>query len=123
MHRHPTKIAVIDQNQINQIFDVLSYVKAASVLRMLSEPEGITVRQDRFLEDGPAKDKDSTTLCTGPLAILSVGADGKPTVNNTAVLETRKVNFKLNTSKPFELNAGTTDVCVSRLSRFLRLPC
>jgi hypothetical protein len=122
MGRHPTNVAVPDANQINQIFDVISYVKTASVLRMLSEPEGITVRQDRFLKDGPAKGKDSTALCTGPLAILSVGADGKPTVNNTAVLETRKANFKLHTSKLFKLDAGTTGVCASRLSRFLHLP-
>jgi aminopeptidase 2 len=93
------------------------------MLKVTETPEGITVRQDRFLEDGPAKDKDNTTLWTVPLAILSVGADGKPTVDNAAVLETREANFKLDTSKPFKLNASTTGVCALCVSRFLHLPC
>ncbi|KAI0319059.1 peptidase family M1-domain-containing protein [Amylostereum chailletii] len=37
---HPIEIEVPDANQINQIFDSLSYAKAASVLRMLSEYVG-----------------------------------------------------------------------------------
>jgi aminopeptidase 2 len=43
---HPIEVAVPDANQINQIFDALSYAKAASVLRMLSEHVG----EDRFLK-------------------------------------------------------------------------
>jgi aminopeptidase 2 len=43
---HPIEVAVPDVNQISQIFDALSYAKAASVLRMLSEYVG----EDRFLK-------------------------------------------------------------------------
>jgi aminopeptidase 2 len=49
MGRHPTEVAVPDANQINQIFNALSYAKAASVLRMLSEHVG----KDRFLKGVP----------------------------------------------------------------------
>ncbi|KZV77286.1 hypothetical protein PENSPDRAFT_568462 [Peniophora sp. CONT] len=37
---HPIEVPIPDPNQINQIFDSLSYAKAASVLRMLSEYVG-----------------------------------------------------------------------------------
>ena len=37
---HPIEVPLPDPNQINQIFDSLSYAKAASVLRMLSEYVG-----------------------------------------------------------------------------------
>ncbi|CUA73079.1 hypothetical protein RSOLAG22IIIB_05144 [Rhizoctonia solani] len=43
---HPVDVDCPDANQINQIFDALSYSKAASVLRMLSEYVG----QETFLK-------------------------------------------------------------------------
>ncbi|KAI0029430.1 peptidase family M1-domain-containing protein [Vararia minispora EC-137] len=167
---HPIEVDVPDANQINQIFDTLSYAKAASVLRMLSEYVGedkflkgvsiylkkhlfansvsrnlwegvaeatgrdipklmdpwvskmgfpvlsvkettdsIVVRQDRFLEDGPAKPEDNETIWTVPLSILSY-KDDKPLRDNSAVLDTREATFKIDTSKPFKLNAETTGV-------------
>ncbi|KAF7360192.1 Aminopeptidase 1 [Mycena venus] len=43
---HPVEVICRDANKINQIFDVLSYSKAASVLRMLSRFVG----EDKFLK-------------------------------------------------------------------------
>ncbi|KAH9169597.1 leucyl aminopeptidase [Lactarius sanguifluus] len=175
---HPIEVAVPDAGQIGQIFDSLSYSKAASVLRMLSKfvgeekflkgvslylkkhlysntvsrnlwegigeatgldvprimdnwvskigfpvltitetPSGIKVRQDRFLEGGPAKPEDNETIwlvlllfIIDPLAIMGLEAPGQALVNNDALLETREAEFVLDTSKPFKVNADTNGV-------------
>ncbi|KAE9406410.1 hypothetical protein BT96DRAFT_875684 [Gymnopus androsaceus JB14] len=168
---HPIEVGCPDAESIGQIFDALSYSKAASVLRMLSAhvgqekflkgvslylkahlygnsvtndlwagisestgvdiikfmdnwvkkigfpvvtvtetSEGIKVRQDRFLETGLAEGKDNETIWSIPLSILTVDANGKPTVDETAVLDTREKTFAVDTSKPFKLNAGTNGV-------------
>ncbi|KAL0947133.1 hypothetical protein HGRIS_013264 [Hohenbuehelia grisea] len=168
---HPIEVECPDANHISQIFDALSYSKAASVLRMLSNyvgedrflkgvsiylkkklyansvttdlwqgisestgmdivtlmdnwiskigfpvvtvtesPEGITVRQDRFLETGPAEEKDNQTIWNIPLRILTVDENGKSSIDNSALLENREQTFKVDTSKPLKLNAGTTGV-------------
>ncbi|KAH8983498.1 leucyl aminopeptidase [Lactarius akahatsu] len=175
---HPIEVAVPDAGQIGQIFDSLSYSKAASVLRMLSKyvgeekflkgvslylkkhlysntvsrnlwegigeatgldvprimdnwvskmgfpvltvtetPSGIKVRQDRFLEGGPAKPEDNETIwlvpllsTIDPLAIMELEAPGQALVNNDALLETREGEFALDTSKPFKVNADTNGV-------------
>ncbi|KAJ8469486.1 hypothetical protein ONZ45_g16876 [Pleurotus djamor] len=175
---HPIEVECPDANHINQIFDALSYSKAASVLRMLSSyvgedkflkgvsiylkkklyansittdlwqgiseatgvdvvrlmdnwitkvehiplvmgfpvltvtetPEGIKVRQDRFLETGHADPKDNETIWNVPLSILSVDGEGKAVVDRTPVLESREHTFPLDTSKTFKLNADTTGV-------------
>ncbi|CAL1703777.1 unnamed protein product [Somion occarium] len=168
---HPIEVECPDANMINQIFDSLSYAKAASVLRMLSNyvgeekflkgvsiylkqhlygssvtedlwegiktatgvdipkvmdawvkqmgfpvvtvtetKDGIHVRQDRFLESGPALPKDNETIWTIPLSLVTVGADGKPVVDNSIVLDSREKTIPLDTSKPFKLNAGTVGV-------------
>ncbi|KIJ69473.1 hypothetical protein HYDPIDRAFT_24310 [Hydnomerulius pinastri MD-312] len=169
---HPIEVQCPDANQINQIFDSLSYAKAASVLRMLSNfvgqerfldgvsiylknnlygntvtkdlwegisestdnkidvpkmmdnwitkigfpvltvtesKDGIQVRQDRFLETGPAEEKDNETIWTIPLGLLTTNAEGKPTIDNVA-LDTREKTFAIDTSKSFKLNAGTYGV-------------
>ncbi|KAL1947448.1 hypothetical protein VTO73DRAFT_14409 [Trametes versicolor] len=154
---------------INQIFDHLSYAKAASVLRMLAsyvgedrflkgvsiylkkhmyknsvtrdlwegiqaatdldipkmmdnwvkkmgypvltvtEKEGgIHVRQDRFLETGPADPKDNETIWTLPLNLLIVDNEGKSILNKATLLDEREKFIPLDTSKPFKLNADTT---------------
>ncbi|KAI6028342.1 hypothetical protein F5J12DRAFT_804695 [Pisolithus orientalis] len=156
---HPIEVHCPDANQINQIFDSLSYAKAASVLRMLSNhvgqerflkgvsiylkkhlyantvtkdlwegisestginvsqlmdnwitktgfpilsvtetKDGIHVRQDRFLETGPAEEKDNQTIWFG-----------KQKVDNL-VLDTRESSFSINTEGHFKLNAGTFGV-------------
>ncbi|OAX41307.1 hypothetical protein K503DRAFT_848469 [Rhizopogon vinicolor AM-OR11-026] len=167
---HPIEVQCPDANQINQIFDSLSYAKAGSVLRMLSnyvgqerflkgvsiylkkhlyansvtkdlwqgisestgvdvpkimdnwiskigfpvltvieDEKGIRIRQDRFLETGPAEEKDNQTIWTVPLALLTAGSD-KVKVDNTVVLDTREKTLAIDTSKPFKLNAGTYGV-------------
>ncbi|KAG6821168.1 hypothetical protein H0H93_005388 [Arthromyces matolae] len=168
---HPIEVECPDANHINQIFDSLSYSKAASVLRMLSNyvgedlflkgvsiylkkklyansvtndlwqgigdatgkdivsfmdnwiskigfpvltvtetPTGITVRQDRFLETGHAEPQDNQTIWNVPLSILSADEDGNPVLNKKPVLDAREQTFKLDTARPFKLNAGTVGV-------------
>ncbi|KAE9406413.1 hypothetical protein BT96DRAFT_963515 [Gymnopus androsaceus JB14] len=80
------------------------------VVTVTETSEGIKVRQDRFLETGLAEGKDNETIWSIPLSILTVDANGKPTVDETAVLDTREKTFAVDTSKPFKLNAGTNGV-------------
>ncbi|KAF8910576.1 leucyl aminopeptidase [Gymnopilus junonius] len=138
---HPIEVDIPDANHVVEIFDALSYSKAASVLRMLSsyvgeekflkgvslylkknlfantrthdlwegisemgfpvitvteeaDRKGIVVRQDRFLETGPAE-----------LRIMR-----RSVVDNGAILQERDNFFPLDTSKPFKLNSGTNGV-------------
>ncbi|KAH7340339.1 leucyl aminopeptidase [Rhizoctonia solani] len=168
---HPIEVDCPDANQINQIFDALSYSKAASMLRMLaryvgedvflkgvsiylkkrlygnSDPkdlwdgiseasgvdvgkvmknwvfeigfpfltvtetaDSIRVRQDRFLSTGDATDTENQTIWHIPLSLLTTGADGKSTVDHNIVLSERETEIKLDTSKPWKLNAGTVGV-------------
>ncbi|KAL5635262.1 hypothetical protein ACGC1H_003079 [Rhizoctonia solani] len=163
---HPVDVDCPDANQINQIFDALSYSKAASVLRMLSEyvgqetflkgvsiylknhlygnsdpqdlwngisqaagvdvgkminewlvkigfpvltvtetTDGIHIRQDRFLSTGDVTDEENQTIWQVPLALLSTSLDGKSSTDRTAVLSKREGDFKLDTSKPWKINA------------------
>ncbi|KAK7693087.1 hypothetical protein QCA50_002652 [Cerrena zonata] len=168
---HPIEVECPDANMINQIFDALSYSKAASVLRMLSDyvgedkflkgvsiylkdhlyqntvtddlwkgiqaatnldipnlmnnwvqkmgfpvvtvtetSGGIHVRQDRFLESGPALPKDNETIWTIPLCLVTAGPDGKPVVDRSVVLDIREKTIPFDTSKPYKLNSGTVGV-------------
>ncbi|KAL5636049.1 hypothetical protein ACGC1H_004760 [Rhizoctonia solani] len=168
---HPIEVDCPDANQINQIFDALSYSKAASMLRMLaryvgedvflkgvsiylkkrlygnSDPkdlwdgisdaagvdvgkvmknwvfeigfplltvtetaDGIRVRQDRFLSTGDATEAENQTIWHIPLSLLTTGADGKASVDHSIVLSERETEIKLDTSKPWKLNAGTVGV-------------
>ncbi|KAL0580690.1 Aminopeptidase 2 mitochondrial [Marasmius crinis-equi] len=87
-----------------------NWITKASLLTVTETKTGIKVRQDRFLETGIAEAKDNETIWNVPLSILSVGSDGKPTIDNSAVLEAREKEYSLDTSKPFKLNAGTNGV-------------
>ncbi|KAF9533367.1 hypothetical protein CPB83DRAFT_845145 [Crepidotus variabilis] len=167
---HPIEVGCPDANRINEIFDSLSYSKAAAVLRMLSAhigeetflkgvsiylksrlfgnsvtsdlwegistssgrnitdlienwvtkvgfpvlsvtegDNGIFVRQDRFLETGIAREKDNETIWNVPLGIVAE-KDGERSVDCSSLLSERVVHVKLDTSKPFKLNAGTSGV-------------
>ncbi|KAF8261355.1 leucyl aminopeptidase [Lactarius quietus] len=168
---HPIEVAVPDAGQIGQIFDSLSYSKAASVLRMLSKfageekflkgvslylkkhlysntvsrdlwegigeatgldipkimdnwvskigfpvltvtetSTGIKVRQDRFLEGGPAKPEDNETIWQVPLGLVTAAAPGQASVDNGALLDTREAEYTVDTSKPFKVNADNNGV-------------
>ncbi|KAG8927425.1 Aminopeptidase 2 mitochondrial [Tulasnella sp. 418] len=168
---HPIEVPVPDANQINQIFDALSYSKAGSVLRMLAAfvgeetflkgvsiylkkhlygntvakdlwdgigeasgrdipamldnwimkigfpvvtvketPEGISVRQDRFLSTGDPSEEENQTIWQIPLNILTTDGSGKPSVDRTVVLKDRETNISLDTTRTFKLNAGTNGV-------------
>ncbi|KAG8952836.1 Aminopeptidase 2 mitochondrial [Tulasnella sp. 419] len=168
---HPIEVPVPDANQINQIFDALSYSKAGSVLRMLAAfvgeetflkgvsiylkkhlygntvakdlwdgigeasgrdipamldnwimkigfpvvtvketPEGISVRQDRFLSTGDPSEEENQTIWQIPLNILTTDGSGKPSVDRTVVLKDREMNISLDTTRTFKLNAGTNGV-------------
>jgi aminopeptidase 2 len=80
------------------------------VLTVTENPNGIVVRQDRFLETGAAEPKDNETIWTVPLAILTVDENGKSEINRSAVLDKREDTFVVDTNKPFKLNAGTSGV-------------
>jgi len=169
---HPIEVECPDAKMVNQIFDGLSYHKAASVLRMLSNyvgekrflkgvsiylkahlfansvtkdlwqgieaatdldiprmmdnwvkqmgypvvkvtetADGIHVRQDRFLETGPAQPKDNETIWTIPLSLLTVSDNGEAIVNRNAVLDEREKVIPIDVTKPFKLNAGTVSFC------------
>ncbi|RDX52652.1 hypothetical protein OH76DRAFT_1553921 [Lentinus brumalis] len=166
---HPVEVECPDANMINQIFDSLSYAKAASVLRMLAsyvgedrflkgvsiylkkhmyknsvtkdlwegiqaatgldipkmmdnwvkkigypvvtvteKDGGIHVRQDRFLETGPADPKDNETIWTIPLSLITTSPDGKTVINKDLLLDEREKFIPLDTDKPYKLNADTT---------------
>ncbi|KIJ42373.1 hypothetical protein M422DRAFT_75548 [Sphaerobolus stellatus SS14] len=166
---HPIQVAVPNAEDINQIFDSLSYSKAASVLRMLSvyvgedkflkgvsiylkkhlyansvaedlwrgiqeatgldiselmnnwilktgfpvvtvteTPEGIHLRQDRFIATGDVTEEENSTIWQIPLTILSTDTDGKTTIDNKAILKTREMTYKLDVNKPWKINAGNT---------------
>jgi hypothetical protein len=53
-----------------------------------------------------------------PLGLVTASVDGQSLVDNTALLETREAEFKLDTAKPFKINADTNGVCGS-----FHLPC
>ncbi|KAI9069951.1 hypothetical protein FKP32DRAFT_1557693, partial [Trametes sanguinea] len=48
-----------------------------------------------------------------PLNILSVQAYGFPWIDSTVLLASREKFIRLNTSKPFKVNAGTKGFCES----------
>lgn len=95
--------------------------------------EGIIVHQDRFLDNGKPDDHDNETIwwvymstptatrrlfmttsdvCRNiPLSIIT-SQNGRPVVDNHALLREREKFFSFDTSKPFKLNAGTTGFCV-----------
>ncbi|CDO74865.1 hypothetical protein BN946_scf185004.g15 [Trametes cinnabarina] len=78
------------------------------VITVTEKEGGIHVRQDRFLETGPADPKDNETIWTVPLNLLTVGSDGQPVLNKEVLLDEREKFISLDTSKPFKLNADTT---------------
>ncbi|KAH9169598.1 leucyl aminopeptidase [Lactarius sanguifluus] len=80
------------------------------VLTVMETPTGIKVRQDRFLEGGPAKPEDNETIWSVPLGLVTAAAPGQALVDNGALLETREAEFLLDTSKPFKINADTNGV-------------
>jgi len=77
------------------------------VLTVTETPTGIKVRQDRFLEDGEAKPEDNKTIWSVPLGLVTTSGDGQSLIDDSALLETREAGFKLDTTKPFKINADT----------------
>jgi aminopeptidase 2 len=78
-------------------------------VREEEDGSGITVRQDRFLETGPAPPEDNETIWNVPLNIAST-KNGKTSVDKTVLLKERETKISLDTSHPFKLNSGTTGV-------------
>jgi aminopeptidase 2 len=81
------------------------------VIKVTEGSDSITVRQDRFLEDGHVRPEDNETIWDVPLSLLTVDGAGKPHIDRRALLSTRETTLKVDTSKPFKLNAETTGVC------------
>ncbi|KJA14359.1 hypothetical protein HYPSUDRAFT_80850 [Hypholoma sublateritium FD-334 SS-4] len=79
------------------------------VLTVTENVAGIHVRQDRFLETGPADPKDNETIWNIPLSLLST-EHGISSVDKAMVLREREATFVVDTTKPFKLNTGTKGV-------------
>ncbi|KAI0806986.1 peptidase family M1-domain-containing protein [Fomes fomentarius] len=86
------------------------------VVTVTEKDGGIYVRQDRFLETGPADPKDNETIWTIPLNLLSVSDEGKAVLNKDLLLDEREKFISLDTTKPFKLNADTTGFYATRYS-------
>jgi len=80
------------------------------VLTVSETPTGIKVRQDRFLESGPAKPEDNETIWSVPLGLISASVPGQASVDRITLLEAREAEFELDTTKPFKINADTNGV-------------
>src|SRR5712671_3140034 len=48
-----------------------------------------------------------------PLGLVTASVPGRVSVDRITLLETRKAEFKLDTTKSFKINAGTNGVCGS----------
>lgn len=102
------------------------------VVSVAERGDGILVRQDRFLETGPADHKNNQTIWyrallswkatriliafprrTIPLNLLTVAADGSHSIRSDLVLDDREMVVLLDSNQPFKLNAGTTGFCRS----------
>lgn len=99
------------------------------IVRVTEVEGGILVRQDRFIETGPADPKDNETiwrvkplsvdgepssppvLRSIPLSLLTTDTDGRAVVDHSILLDERERLIPLDTSKLFKLNAGTVSVC------------
>ncbi|OSX62014.1 hypothetical protein POSPLADRAFT_1143568 [Postia placenta MAD-698-R-SB12] len=77
------------------------------VVTVTETTNGIHIRQDRFLETGPADELDSQTTWSIPLRLLTVSDKGEVIVDKEILLEQREMIIPLDISKPFKLNAGT----------------
>lgn len=118
-------------------FHTLKHLQIGFPVVTVTETEGrIHVRQDRFLDAGPAEPKDNETiwfvhvilmlsclliysLRTIPLYLLTVSDDGKATINTEIVLDEREKTISVDTNKLFKLNAGTVGVCQHHLPSVL----
>ncbi|OJT04088.1 Aminopeptidase 2, mitochondrial [Trametes pubescens] len=85
-----------------------AWIMGYPVLTVTEKEGGIHVRQDRFLETGPADPKDNETIWTLPLNLLVVDNEGKSLLNKATLLDEREKFIPLDTSKPYKLNADTT---------------
>lgn len=81
------------------------------MLTVTEGPNGINVRQDRFLATGSAQPKDNETVWTVPLSLLTVNDKGDVVINKNAVLDEREKSISLDVNKPWKLNAGTVSFC------------
>ncbi|KAJ6623433.1 leucyl aminopeptidase [Mycena sp. CBHHK59/15] len=113
---------------VNRIMDNWITKIGFPVITVTENPNGIHVRQDRFLGTGIAEPgimrlfgKHSASCgdlsCNGlplnrsvPLSILSVDPNGQVSIDKTAILEEREKTIALDTSGNFKLNAGTVGV-------------
>ncbi|KAF9813474.1 hypothetical protein IEO21_05581 [Rhodonia placenta] len=77
------------------------------VVSVTETTKGIHIRQDRFLETGPADELDNQTTWSIPLRLLTVSDKGEVIVDKEILLEQREMIVPLDISKPFKLNAGT----------------
>ncbi|KZT39817.1 hypothetical protein SISSUDRAFT_1060871 [Sistotremastrum suecicum HHB10207 ss-3] len=76
----------------------------------------IHIRQDRFLVDGSPAPEENETLWNIPLSILTSDNTFERTITQRTLLNQRETDIKLDTTKPFKLNGGSTGVYRVRYS-------
>ncbi|KAJ7641728.1 leucyl aminopeptidase [Roridomyces roridus] len=77
------------------------------LITVTESPNGIHVRQDRFLDSGLPKEEENKTIWSVPLEILTVDKNGQVHIDKTALLTEREKSLPVDTSGTFKLNAGT----------------
>ncbi|OJD17458.1 hypothetical protein AJ78_02429 [Emergomyces pasteurianus Ep9510] len=111
---HPVEVPVKRADEINQIFDAISYSKGSSVLRMISKYMG----EERFIQgvrNYISKHAYKNTKTSDLWAALSDASDGKP-IESVMDIWTKNVGFPV---VAVSENAGKGSICVKQ-NRFLR---
>ncbi|KZT03397.1 uncharacterized protein LAESUDRAFT_761974 [Laetiporus sulphureus 93-53] len=100
---------------IPKVMDDWIKTKGFPVLTVKEIVGGILVRQDRFLETGPAEHQENGTIWhftrTVPLSILTVSEEREVKVDKAAILDEREKMIALDVTRTFKLNAGTVSFC------------
>jgi aminopeptidase 2 len=98
------------------------------LITVTETPDGIHVRQDRFLENGDALAEENETIWFVyvdvvlqrefipndrkiPLGILTVDEEGKPHVDKTAILDEKEKTIAIDTTRNYKVNAGSIGFC------------
>ncbi|KAH9929618.1 peptidase family M1-domain-containing protein [Epithele typhae] len=91
------------------------------MITVTEHEDKLTLRQDRFLESGPAAPEHNETICSYatraiPISLVTVAADDSRVVMRDFVLEEREAPMSLGCTKPFKLNADTDGFYVVQYS-------
>ncbi|KAJ2995303.1 hypothetical protein NUW54_g7413 [Trametes sanguinea] len=86
------------------------------IISVTEKEGGVHVRQERFLETGPADAAHNETIWTVPLSILTMNEDESFEIHSDELLTEREKFIPLDMSRLFKLNSGTTGFYVVQYS-------